>query len=227
MGVLRAAAVPIVRGCFDRIGMGLVVLLACGSAAAQTVAMTGSMGAKALLVIDGKAVMAGAGTTVQGVKVISVSGDEAVVELNGARQTVRLGAAQVDMGSAGGSGGGSQIVLTAGSGGHFQTQGSINGRAVLFMVDTGATTVSMSATDARRIGLKYEQGQPIHLQTANGVIRGWRVTLHSVRVGDVEIFSVEGVVAERDMPVVLLGNSFLSRFQMRRENDRMTLDRRF
>jgi aspartyl protease family protein len=220
---------PIMRGCFDRIGVAaaaLMVLLA-GGAAAQTVAMTGSMGTKALLVIDGKPVMAGAGTTVLGVKVISVSGDEAVVELNGARQTVRLGASQVDMGSAGGSGGGSQIVLTASSGGHFQTQGSINGRTVTFMVDTGATTVSMSATDARRIGLKYEDGQPIHLQTANGVIRGWRVTLHSVRVGDVEIFSVEGVVAERDMPVVLLGNSFLGRFQMRRDNDRMTLDRRF
>jgi aspartyl protease family protein len=207
--------------------LALAWLFACAPAAAQSVAMTGGMGSKALLVIDGKTVTAAAGSTVQGVKVISVAGDHVVVELRGERQTVRLGAAQVDLGSKGGAGGGSQIVLTADSGGHFQTQGTINGRLVTFLVDTGATTVSMSATDAARIGLKYQDGQPIQLQTANGVIRGWRIKLHSVRVGDVEVFGVDGVVAQRDMPVVLLGNSFLSRFQMKRENDRMTLERRF
>ncbi|HET7867193.1 MAG TPA: TIGR02281 family clan AA aspartic protease [Burkholderiaceae bacterium] len=213
-------------GCAARlVGVVLAATLAAGAAAAQAVAMTGSMGSKALLVIDGKTVTVGAGSTVQGIKVISVQGDQTVVEVNGERQTLRLGVAQVT--ASGPAGGGRQIVLTAGDGGHFQTLGAINGRTVTFMVDTGATTISMSSTDADRIGLKYQQGQPIGLQTANGVVRGWRVSLGSVRIGDVEVFNVDGVVANREMPFVLLGNSFLSRFQMKRENDQMTLERRF
>ena len=205
--------------------LGTCAAFAAGTAAAQTVAMTGSMGSRALLVINGKTVTAGAGSSVQGVKVISVQSDQTVVEVNGERQTLRLGVAQID--AAGPAGGGRQIVLTADSGGHFQTLGTINGRTVTFMVDTGATTIYMSSADADRIGLKYQQGQPIGLQTANGVVRGWRITLASVRIGEVEVFNVDGVVANREMPFVLLGNSFLSRFQMKRENDQMTLERRF
>jgi aspartyl protease family protein len=197
------------------------------AAAAQTIAMTGSMGSRSLLVIDGKTVTAGAGSTVHGVKVISVTSDQTVIEVNGERQTVRLGMMQVNAGGQAAAGAGQKIVLTAGSNGHFETLGTINGRTVTFMVDTGATSVSMSSTDADRIGLKYQQGQPISLQTANGTVRGWRVSLASVRIGEVEVFNVDGVVAHRDMPFILLGNSFLSRFQMRRENDQMTLERRF
>ena len=96
-----------------------------GAAGAQTVAMTGSMGSRALLVIDGGAPRAvAAGATVGGVKVISVTSNDAVIEVAGQRRTVQLGASPVSLGGAGGGGGGSRIVLTAGSGGHFSTQGS-------------------------------------------------------------------------------------------------------
>ena len=112
--------------------------------------MTGGMGSRALLVIDGGPPKAlGAGEIHRGVKVIAVTGEQAVVEVAGKRQTVRLGEGQVSIGG-GGSGGGSQIVLTAVSGGHFVTQGSINGRAVEFLVDTGATSVAMGADEARQ-----------------------------------------------------------------------------
>ena len=56
---------------------------------------------------------------------------------------------------------------------------------------------------------------------------GWRIKLGSVRVGDVEIFDVDGVVSSGSMPFVLLGNSFLSRFQMTRTNDQMVLLKRY
>jgi aspartyl protease family protein len=46
-------------------------------------------------------------------------------------------------------------------------------------------------------------------------------------VGDVELHEVEASVLPAEMPVVLLGNSFLSRFQMKRENDTMVLERRY
>jgi aspartyl protease family protein len=123
--------------------------------------------------------------------------------------------------------GGKRIVLTAGSGGHFMTPGQINGRAVQFMVDTGATGIAMSAADAERAGINYKGGQPVQLSTANGVTQGYRVKLNSVRVGDVEVHDIDAVVSPQPMPYMLLGNSFLSRFQMSRDNDQMTLTRRF
>jgi aspartyl protease family protein len=215
---------------FRLLRSALLVLssMAAGAAGAQTVAMTGSMGNRALLVIDGGAPRAvSAGTTINGVKVISVTATDALIEVAGQRRTVQLGASPVRLAGAGSTGGGSRIVLTAGSGGHFSTQGSINGRAVLFMVDTGATAVSMTAAQADAIGLKYRDGPRVNLNTANGVITAHAVTLNSVRIGDVEVYNVQGIVAPRDMPFVLLGNSFLDRFQMKRENDQLTLDRRF
>jgi aspartyl protease family protein len=75
--------------------------------------------------------------------------------------------------------------------------------------------------------LKYQNGQPIHLSTANGVIPAWRVKLASLRVGEVVVYDVDAVVSSGTMPYVLLGNSFLSRFQITRTNDQMVLDKRF
>jgi aspartyl protease family protein len=56
---------------------------------------------------------------------------------------------------------------------------------------------------------------------------GYLLTLNSVRIGDVEVQNVEAIVAQQAMPYVLLGNSFLTRFSMRRDNDQMVLERRF
>ena len=130
-------------------------------------------------------------------------------------------------GAGGASGGATRIVLTAESGGHFMANGAINGRAAYFMVDTGASMVSMAARDAERFGIDYKGGQPVQLGTANGPALAWRVKLGSVRVGDVEVREVDAVVSQQPMPFVLLGNSFLTRFQMRRDNDQMVLERRF
>ena len=189
------------------------------------------LGAKALLVINGAAPKSvAAGETHLGVKVISTSGDEAVIELSGKRQTLRLGESPVSMGADGGGGGGtggSRIVLTESGGGHFVANGKINGRAVQFMVDTGATFVAMSVADAERIGLNYKSGRPVRMSTANGDSSGYHVKLSAVRIGDVVVYEVDAVITPQAMPFLLLGNSFLSRFQMKRENNVMTLDKRY
>jgi aspartyl protease family protein len=207
----------------------MLLALACTTAAAQSVALQGMMGTKALLIVDGTAPKSVApGDTYRGVKVVSTSGDQAVVEIAGQRQSLRVGDAPASVGSDGrGTARGSRIVLTAGSGGHFTTQGAIDGHAVQFMVDTGATSVSMSVAEAQRIGLNYRAGQPGWGGTANGNVNTWRVKLHSVRVGDVEIYDVDASVLPAGMPYVLLGNSFLNRFQMKRDNDQMVLERRY
>jgi aspartyl protease family protein len=204
------------------------LLLLIGSAAqAQSVALAGMLGSKALLVVNGTSPKTvAAGETHEGVKVISTSGDTAVVEQDGKRSTLRVGEAPVHMGANKSGGKGNRIVLVAGSGGHFMTAGQVNGKAAQFMVDTGATSVAMSSQDAERAGINYRAGRPVTMSTANGNTQGFQIKLDSVRVGDVEVLNVDAVVTPQPMPFMLLGNSFLTRFQMLRENDQMTLTKR-
>ena len=205
----------------------LLALAAFGAAAqAQTVSMSGSLGDKALLVIDGTPRTVTAGSTVQGVKLIRVSNDEALVEIAGLRRTLALGG-QVNIGVADSPGGGTTIVLSADIGGHFFANGTINGKSVRFVVDTGATNVSMSQSQAERLGLDYRSGQRGVSNTANGQVQAYRVPLTSVRVGEVEVFNVAATIVPVTMDYVLLGNSFLTRFQMKRENDTLTLVKRY
>ena len=205
----------------------LAVLLAASAAQAQSVALAGMLCNKALLVVNGTAPKTvAAGETHEGVKVISTSGDQAVVEQIGKRNTLRVGEAPVNVGASKSGGKGNRIVLVAGTGGHFLTAGQINGKAVQFMVDTGATSVAMGAQDAERTGINFRVGQPVMMSTANGSVQGYRIKLESVRVGDVEVFGVDAVVTPQPMPYMLLGNIFLTSFQMLRENDQMTLTKR-
>lgn len=219
-----AARVAVRRG-----ALIAALLVSAGPLWAQSVAMTGSMGSKALLVVNGSAPKAvAAGETFQGVKVVSVGAGEVVIEVGGKRQTVAMGGAPVNFkGSSGGNGGGAQIVLTAGDGGHFFSTGLINGQSVRFVVDTGASQVAIGRGDAERLGLNLRNASPVQVSTANGQAMGYALTLNTVRVQDVEVSNVEAVVLPMPMPTVLLGNSFLQRFQMKRDNDKLTLDRRF
>jgi len=204
-----------------------LLVAACSFAHAQSVMLTGTIGSRAILIVDGGAPKTVAvGETFQGVKLVALQGEQATVEAGGKRVSLRMDT-PVSIGSGGGGAGGTRIVLPVSSGGHFMTQGAINGRTVSFMLDTGATSVAMSEADAQRIGLDYTKGQPVRINTANGVAPGYRVRLNSVRIGDVEVFDVDGIVSQQPMPFILLGNSFISRFSMRRDADQMVLEKRY
>lgn len=194
---------------------------------AESVTLTGTIGSRAILVIDGGAPKTLAvGERIQNVRLVSLQDGTAVVEAGNQRVTLRMDT-PVSVGKPVTNNGNTRIVLPAGSGGHFMTQGSINGRTVTFMLDTGATSVALSASDADRIGLAYKNGTPVQLGTANGVVNGYRVRLDSVRVGDVDVAGVDAVVSPQSMPYVLLGNSFINRFSMRRDSDQMVLEKRY
>lgn len=198
-------------------------------AGSQTVGLSGVMGNKALVIVDGSPpkVLA-SGETFKGVKVVSAQGDQAVVSIAGKQHTLRVGDAPASVGSGGGTeGSGTRIVLTSTGGGHFLTLGQINGRSAEMVVDTGATSVAMSAQQAERLGVEFKIGQPVQMSTANGVIPGWRMKLAAVKVGDVTVREVDAVVSSGSMPYVLLGNSFLTRFQMTRTNDQLVLEKRY
>ena len=208
-----------------------VSVLAPPPATAQSVALSGVLGSKALLVIDGDTPRAlAAGDSLQDVRVLQVSGDTAEVEIKGRRQTLRLGEAPISLGGRGAAAGdpalGRRVVLKADNRGHFIERGQINGKTMVYMVDTGASSVAIGRSDAERMGLPFLKGQPVMMRTANGDAQGWSLRLDSVRVGDVEVFGVDAVVAPLAMPYVLLGNSFLAHVQMTRQGSEMVLERR-
>jgi aspartyl protease family protein len=196
------------------------------AAAAQSVSLAGQMGTKALLVIDGQTRTLAAGESALGVKLLRIDGDQVTIESGGRQSTLRAGGGPSRVAAGGVTGGAREVVITAGPGGHFTVGGAINGRAVQFLVDTGATLVALGTDEAERLGLDYKGGQRGMTQTANGAVPVWVVTLSSLRVGEVELANVKAAVVPAAMPGVLLGNSALTRFQMRRDNDVMRLTAR-
>jgi aspartyl protease family protein len=205
--------------------LAVLGVVACAAASAQTVTFNGRMGDKALLVIDGQPRTVALGATVLGVHLIGFQGDDAQVEFGGRKASLLQGA-PVNLGGSGDGGNGHEIVLPAGPGGHFLATGSINGHAAQFMVDTGATLVAIDRQQADAMGLQYRNHPHGIVMTANGAAPAYQVTLDSVRIGDVQVYDVDAVVIPGSMGRVLLGNSFLSRFQMRRDNDVMRLEKR-
>jgi aspartyl protease family protein len=206
-------------------GVLLLLGLWSGWAGATEVSLVGIMGGKAILSVDGAPPRTlSTGQEYGGVKVVSVQNDGATVMIDGKRRALRIG--QNLAGTAPGNRDAS-VVLVADARGHFQTTGLINGRSVRFLVDTGASMISLGARDAKRLGVNLENAPQGMSQTANGVTMVYRVKLNTVRVGDIEFHNVDGVVHSQDMPMALLGMSFLNRVNMRREGDTMILKKRF
>lgn len=201
----------------------LLLSPSAGSAAeVQIIALT--PGRSASMVIDGAAPMTvGIGETLEGVTLIRVDSDSAVVRVHGIEQTLMLEAYQPpSIGVAGGS----SVRLSADSSGHFITKGAVNGRSISFLVDTGASVMTISRKQAKRIGLRYKHGAPGRAATANGMVNGWMVSLDSVRIGTVTERNVQAMVIDADLGVGLLGMSFLDRFDMERQGSRLVLRRR-
>jgi len=198
-------------------------LLAAAAAQAQSVALAGRMGERALLIVNGQPHTLAVGASARGVKLLRWVGEDAEVDTPSGRVTLRVGGTPAQIGAAPPSAAPREIVMSAGPGGHFTPEGAINGRPVRFMVDTGATLVAMGRTEADRLGIDLSGAQQGMTQTANGPVPVQVVVLGRVRVGEVEIANVGAVVTPQPMPYILLGNSFLSRFQMQRVNDVMRL----
>lgn len=197
-----------------------------GPTQAQDIALAGRMGNKALLLMQGRSVVLAVGQSSGGARLLRWEQDAAVVEHNGTTLRLRVGAAPSRLGAGAAPAAGREIVIPAGPGGHFVTDGSINGQAVRFVVDTGATLVSMSRAEAARLRLDLTNARLVQTQTAAGIASARMLPLQRVRVGEVELYDVMALVTDAPMPFILLGNSFLDRFQWRRENDVMRLQRK-
>jgi aspartyl protease family protein len=196
------------------------------AACAAELNVTGLFSNKAMVSIDGgKPRIMAAGESKGGVKLISANSNGATFEIDGKRQTLGMGQS-ISSSFAGGEK--PVLKLTADSNGHFSTLGSINGYTTRFLVDTGATTVALSTSEAKRMGIDYQNGERGASSTANGVVPVYKVMLHNVKVGDISLNMVEAAVIEgAGLPVVLLGMTFLTRVEMHRENSVLTLTKQY
>jgi aspartyl protease family protein len=194
-------------------------------AQATEVGVVGLFPGKAVLVINGgNPRTLSVGTKVDDVKLIGVEQNAATLEFDGKRHRLAIG----QHAFTGTGGGGEQaITLVADVRGHFITTGTINGATIPLMVDTGATTIALGASHARRANVDLRNARTVPIQTANGITQAWLVSLNTVRVGDVTLHSVEATVAGHDMPHALLGMSFLNRMEMKRDGETMTLRKRY
>ena len=161
-----------------------------------------------------------------GIKLIKATPESALFEINGKRRSLALGNSQLANGRSTFNAS-SSVTLVADARGHFMTTGTINGATVQFLVDTGATMISMGLGDARRIGINYLEGERGASRTANGVARVYRVKLDTVKLGDITLNNVDALVHETEMPFVLLGMSFLNRVEMNRTGTDLTLTKRY
>ena len=213
------------NGC-HRVASIVAGLLAATGANATEVTVAGLFTNKALVQIDGgplRTLTVGQ-KTAEGVVLVSVERDAATFDVDGRRITLGLGQARLARSAPAVE----SAVLTADLNGHFTTDGQVNGRSIRFVVDTGATLVSLPASEARRISLDYRAGQKVTMRTANGNTPGYLVKLDTVQIGSVTIHGVDAAVLEGDgLAFPLLGMSFLNRMNMTREGDIMTLTRRY
>ena len=210
--------------------VAVLVFLLPVAARATDVSVVGLFSdSKAVVVIDGGAprVLTAGQPAVSGVALISADRESktATFLIDGQKKTLKLGEHRSGPSP---SPSAQSATLAANAQGHFVVDGQINGGSIRFLVDTGATAVSLSSGDATRLGLDYRKGQQSLMGTANGTTVAYRVTLASVRVGDIVVSNVDAAVLEgNQMPFALLGMSFLNRMEMRREGQVMTLTRRF
>lgn len=191
--------------------------------ASQNIEVQGLFSGKAVVLIDGqRRIIALGKTSPEGVKLVAVDSDLVILEVAGKQQSYTLG---------------SSISLNftkpknveekvfANERGMFVSIGSINGQSVRFLVDTGATTIAMNTTQARRLGVRYlTDGRPATVSTASGFVKAYNVRLKSVSLGKIKRKNIEAVVIDGEHPgPILLGMSFLGNLKVEKTGNTLIL----
>jgi aspartyl protease family protein len=115
-----------------------------------------------------------------------------------------------------------QVVLEQNRAGHYVASGRINDEPVVFLVDTGSSEVALPLAVARRLNLRL--GVPRIAKTANGNVRIWSTWLESVDLGGLKARGVQAsVLPGMGGEEVLLGMSYLKRFELIQRGDTLTL----
>ncbi len=185
---------------------------------------------KALVMINGSGPHhLQAGQTKSGVKLLSANSDAATLEVEGKRRILKMGqAAFVAASNDSPDAVNSPVSLYADQAGHFFGYLTINGGSFKYVVDTGATNVTLNSNDAQAAKLDYKQGRKVNMATANGVVPAFTVTLNTLKIGTIILNNVDATVIDGSSPpFILLGMSAQNRLNIRRENSIMTLTKKY
>jgi aspartyl protease family protein len=180
---------------------------------------------KALLKVGNEQKILSKGETFKGVTLQSANGRGAVILIDGKsrkvglNQSIQQGFKKPDRSTA--------TIYPDAQGMYFVT-GHVNGKKVQFLVDTGATYLTMSGIQAKKIGIDFRKGDIGYANTASGTVQVWQVKLDSVRIGDIKASNVDASVIAGDRPhEILLGNSFLKYTKLQRIGATMELQQRY
>jgi aspartyl protease family protein len=209
--------------------LAIAALLALPASALEDIHVVALFKDRVMVEIDGKRHLLRSGeTSPEGVTLVSADSAGAVFKYGGETLQRRLDARARTPVKTGGSAG-EEVRIYRDTQGMFKTVGSINGLPVNFLVDTGATSVAINSTEARRLGIDFRvEGESTWVATASNVAQAFSVTLERVRVGDIELRNVGAVVIDGPRPSeVLLGMTFLQRLDLHNQGDHLTLRKKF
>ena len=214
----RVAASPCgSRGLPLALALGLSSVLSSSAHAEHVLMATVLTKGRAAISIDGKqrALVVGA-TSPEGVKLVAADTRSALVEFEG--RQIELHLDQRISGGFSTAPKAKALLLAPGDHGHYLVDGAINGNPIAFLVDTGASMITINKHVARQIGLLYRtEGRLGQVETASGISAAYYVRFSKVKVRTLELNNVDGVVIDGDYPsTALLGQSFLNRLDMRR-----------
>ena len=120
------------------------------------------------------------------------------------------------------SDGAREVILTRNRQGHYVTSGFINNSEVVFLLDTGATNISIPESVAFRIGLK--KGAPVYVTTANGSIKVYQTRLRQVQLGKIIVKDlVASINPHMEGEEILLGMNFLKKLELIQRGKVLTL----
>lgn len=179
---------------------------------------------KALLQVDGKQKVVSKGETFEGVLLQSASGRGAVVVIDGETMTLDLNQTIAGKFKKRET---TSLRIPANANGMFFTRGTINGQPTAFLVDTGASHVTMSGRKARSLDIDFKKGLRAMANTAAAVVPIWQISLDSVSVGGIQLNNIPATVIEGEKPSeVLLGNSFLQHTEIQKAGSILEITRR-
>lgn len=115
-----------------------------------------------------------------------------------------------------------EVVLQRNRYGHYVASGQINGKPVVFLLDTGATHVSVPEHIANELGL--HRGQPMRVSTANGVATVYSTSLSEVRLGNIVLHNIRADINPNfEENEILLGMAFLKHLEFTQSGDTLVL----
>ena len=164
-------------------------------------------------------------TSPEGIKLISSTSEQAILEVNGKRGIYTLGG---EVRASFSSPEKAQAMIRS-KHGMYSVSGFVNRQPIDFLVDTGATWIALNENHAYKLGINFRYiGKPGWVSTASGKAKVYKIKLDNVRIGGIVLTNVDAAVLEGNSPeVALLGMSFLNRVSMKHEGNLLVLEKKW